>query len=62
MDPVGDCGKGVRKAAQSFRKAGVRDVTLKLYPEARHEILNDFCRDQVQGDILAWLRNWLKLS
>ena len=60
MDPVGDCGKGVRKAARSFRRAGVRDVTVKLYPEARHEILNDFCRDQVQGDILAWLQDRLK--
>ena len=41
MDPVGDCGKGVKRAFESFRKAGVRDVSLKLYPELRHEILNE---------------------
>ena len=62
MDPVGDCGRGVWKAAQSFRRAGVRDVTVTIYPEARHEILNDFCREQVQSDILTWLRDRLKLA
>ena len=41
MDPVGDCGNGVKRAFESFRKAGVRDVSLKLYPELRHEILNE---------------------
>ena len=62
MDPVGDCGRGVWKAAQSFRRAGLRDVTVTIYPEARHEILNDFCREQVQSDILTWLRDRLKLA
>lgn len=62
MDPVGDCGRGVWKAAQSFRRAGLRDVTVTIYPEARHEILNDFCREQVQADILTWLRDRLKLA
>ena len=32
MDPVGDCGKGVKRAYESFRKTGVRNVSLKLYP------------------------------
>ncbi len=54
-DPVGGCGKGVRRAEESFRRAGVRDVRLKLYPGARHEILNDFCQEQVRRDILSWL-------
>ena len=62
MDPVGDSGRGVWKAAQSFRRAGLRDVTVTIYPEARHEILNDFCREQVQSDILTWLRDRLKLA
>ncbi|MCF2663453.1 lysophospholipase [Oscillibacter valericigenes] len=55
MDPVGDCGKGVQRAYESFRKAGVRDVSLKLYPELRHEILNDTCRETVYDDIYQWL-------
>jgi len=57
MDPVGDCGKGVRLAFESFRTAGVSDVTLKLYPELRHEILNETERDQVYADILGWLEH-----
>ena len=55
MDPVGDCGKGVKRAFESFRKAGVRDVSLKLYPELRHEILNETCRETVYEDIYQWL-------
>ena len=57
MDPVGDCGKGVKRAYESFRKAGVRDVSLKLYPELRHEILNETCRETVYADILQWLES-----
>lgn len=55
MDPVGDYGKGVIKAAQKFRKAGVKKVGLDLYGDARHEILNDFCKEQVQADILDFI-------
>ena len=55
MDPVGDLGKGTTKAYESFRKAGVKDVTLKLYPGLRHEILNEKEKDQVRADILAWV-------
>lgn len=55
MDPVGDCGKGVKRAFESFRKAGVRDVSIRLYPELRHEILNETCRETVYEDIYQWL-------
>lgn len=54
-DPVGDRGKGVERAAAAFCKAGMEDVTVKLYPELRHEILKEACRDAVSGDIAAWL-------
>lgn len=56
MDPVGDCGKGVVRACKSFRKTGVRDVTLKLYPGLRHEILQESCREVIYGDLYRWLR------
>ena len=62
MDPVGDCGKGVQRAYESFRKAGVRDVSLKLYPELRHEILNEACRETVYGDIYQWLAAKVPIS
>lgn len=54
QDPVGDFGKGVRRAWDSFRKAGVRQVDLKLYPGLRHEILNEDGCEAVYGDLLAW--------
>lgn len=55
-DPVGEYGAGVRRALESFRKAGMKRAELKLYPEDRHELLNEPDRDAVCGDILAWLK------
>ncbi len=55
QDPVGDMGKGVQKAYDSFRKAGVEDLQLKLYPGLRHEILNESSREEVYADLLTWL-------
>lgn len=54
-DPVGDYGKGVKKAKNKFVKAGVKDVSIKLYPDSRHEILNDDCKEEVQKDILDFI-------
>lgn len=54
-DPVGGRGKGVRKVESFFRRAGCRDLTVKLYPGARHELLNETNRDEVYADILTWL-------
>ena len=55
MDPVGDCGKGVQRACRSFQRAGVRDVSIRLYPELRHEILCEDCRETVFEDLYQWL-------
>lgn len=54
MDPVGDCGKGVKRVYALFQKAGVRDVTLKLYPELRHEILCETECETVFEDVYQW--------
>ncbi|MBQ2939134.1 MAG: lysophospholipase [Clostridia bacterium] len=54
-DPVGDFGKGVQAAAESFRQAGISEVTVKLYEDDRHEILNETDREIVYADILNWL-------
>lgn len=60
-DPVGDCGNGVRRTYQEFRRAGVQDCTLKLYPGLRHEILNEKAQQQQQifEDIGQWLTSKL---
>lgn len=41
MDPVGEMGKGIRRHFQAIRDAGVRQVSLRLFPEGRHEMLNE---------------------
>ena len=53
-DPVGDFGKGVRLAADTFLAAGMRDVDLWLYT-GRHEILNETDRDLVYAELARWL-------
>ena len=55
MDPVGNCGKGVRQVYRAFQRAGVRDVTLRLCDGARHEILNDLWQETVYRDIESWM-------
>lgn len=54
-DPVGDYGKGVEKAYSCFKEAGVKDVMIRLYPEGRHEMLNEVNYFDVYNDILNWL-------
>ncbi|MBQ2767250.1 MAG: alpha/beta hydrolase [Clostridia bacterium] len=60
MDPVGGFGRGVKQIYERIRGAGVRDVALKLYPDARHEILNEINRNEVYADIAAWLDDHTK--
>ncbi len=54
-DPVGDYGKGVREVYKTLRKTGHTNVMMKLYPEARHELLNELNRGEVMEDVLGWL-------
>ncbi|MCF0137454.1 MAG: lysophospholipase [Oscillospiraceae bacterium] len=57
MDPVGECGKGVKKAFENFKNAGMADVSMKLYEGGRHEMLNELNKSEVYADILAWLES-----
>lgn len=54
-DPVGLMGKGLPKLAKAYQDAGQAQVKLTLYPDGRHEMLNELNRDVVSGDIIAWL-------
>ena len=55
-DPVGDYGKGVRIVADKLKETGHTAVTLKLYPECRHEVLNELNREEVMADIIQWMK------
>lgn len=54
-DPVGSYGKGVRRTAEEFRKAGMVQVDTKIYPLCRHEILNEINRQEVYEDVFRWM-------
>lgn len=54
-DPVGANGKGVKQTVSAFRKAGMENVTLKLYPQGRHEMHNEINKREVYQDILRFL-------
>jgi alpha-beta hydrolase superfamily lysophospholipase len=38
-----------------YRAAGLTDVTVRTYPGARHEILNETNRDEVVASIIDWI-------
>ena len=46
---------GLEKLAAAYRKKGAKDVELKMYSGARHEILNELNHEEVYEDLIAWL-------
>ncbi len=55
-DPVGRYGAGARRLYGFYKYLGLQDVEFKLYPGARHEILNETNRDEVSRDVLEWMK------
>jgi alpha-beta hydrolase superfamily lysophospholipase len=54
-DPLGG-PRSVELLAEAYRtRGGLSDVTVKIYPEARHEVFNETNRDEVVADLVAWL-------
>lgn len=54
LDPVGGA-KALARLAAEYEASGHANVTLKLYSEGRHEMLNEINRDEVTEDLLAWI-------
>lgn len=48
-------GNGLQLLADAYRGRGVRDVAMKVYPGARHELLNETNRDEVFAEITTWM-------
>jgi len=55
LDPVGGQVALVNALVDRYTAAGLTDVTLRVYPQARHEIFNETNRDEVVDDLLTWL-------
>lgn len=56
MDPVGGFGEGTRQVFKQLQMAKIEDLSLKLYPGLRHEILNEPGNEQIYKDILEWIQ------
>lgn len=55
-DPVGLQGKGFMQLVKKWKAAGVKDISYKLYPGGRHEMLNDINRNEVVKDLADWMK------
>lgn len=54
-DPVGDFGRGPNKVSHMYHKLQLEDVSVQIYDDARHELLNEINHQQVYDDILEWI-------
>ena len=54
-DAVGDCGRGVTEVYEGLKAQGLRDVTITLYPGARHEVHNEPIKATLFRDLVAYL-------
>jgi alpha-beta hydrolase superfamily lysophospholipase len=52
--------RGFERLVEAYNRAGLRRLCTRLYPEARHETLNELNRQQVEDDFLAWLESVLE--
>lgn len=59
-DPVGRMGKGVIRVMNMLEKAGLKEVTIRLFKDARHELLNETNKNEVYYVIFNWLDKILK--
>lgn len=58
-DPVGEHTTGVQALLDHYTKLGMRDLSYKFYPEARHELLHELNRAEVHRDLVEWLNGHL---
>lgn len=61
-DPL--CGGGAYLQTLKERLGGsdMSDVTLNLYPDARHELFNETNRDAITDDLIAWSSDAVKVT
>jgi alpha-beta hydrolase superfamily lysophospholipase len=54
-DPVNGGLALLTPLTDRYAAAGLTDVTVRTYPEARHEVLNETNRDEVTGELTTWI-------
>ncbi|MDR1929593.1 MAG: lysophospholipase [Treponema sp.] len=58
-DPVGEMGASPTKLVNAYRTNGIEDLQFVIYPDARHETLNETNKNEVTGALLKWLEQRL---
>ena len=60
LDPVGENLVGTRRLVARYQALGMSRIETRYTTGARHELLNETNRDEVQREVLAWLakRPW----
>ena len=56
QDAVGLFGKGFLQFISNWKAAGVNDISYKLYPGGRHEMLHEINRIEVMDDLTGWIK------
>jgi len=59
LDPVERKTKTIMSLIKRYEKYGIKDVSYKFYPEARHELFNEINREEVFQDLIEWLNSHL---
>lgn len=54
-DPLAGGGALIELVGQRYRDAGLADVTVRLYPQARHEVFNETNRDEITSGVVSWI-------
>lgn len=54
-DPVGNYGKAVKNVYEIYEQAGIEDISIKLYKDDRHELINETDKEDIYEDIRGWM-------
>jgi len=58
-DPVGGYGKDIKRLLSLYKKLGFTKIAYKIYPECRHELINELNKEEVFNDIRFWIQKIL---
>jgi alpha-beta hydrolase superfamily lysophospholipase len=58
-DPLSQRGKAIEQVAAQYKRAGIQNVSVKIYLKARHELTNEMNKEEIYKDVVAWLEKSL---
>ena len=57
-DPLSKYGKQIEDVYNLYKNSGTKNITMKLYKDGRHEMLNEINKDSVYNDIITWIEKY----